>query len=150
MQWCQLQQRKRKLLELFDRMMKFQYDLALQDPTAPLSDDCRMINEDDMAMCDSSRSETATALHGSSIVFVVLSRVRQVETLEQLQDLNAYFDLYYGLEVPKMVEFEKAQRAEADDAEKESETEPTLKRPRRRDAYALCVAAGLGLPRLTF
>lgn len=115
--WCQMRNRMKNLHALFTRMQKFQYEFILQDPSKPLTDDVRILTEDDM------------------------THIWQVETPESLQDVYLHFLLYYGRDVPKMVEWERVQQAR-EEGNEEEQMRP-LKQAIRRDKYSICVDAGL-------
>ncbi len=66
--------------------------------------------------------------------------------MELLQDYVAQFMLYYGTDVPKMVlwEKEKSRMEENRDGERGEDEPPPLKQASRKDAYCICLSAGLG------
>ncbi|KAK0178997.1 hypothetical protein PV327_007825 [Microctonus hyperodae] len=144
--WCQLRQRKNNLIALFENMRNFQLDKIMKNPDAPLSDDIRIIKEDD------------------------IDRLKNVETDEEFNDVHHHFMLYYSQDLPAMKEvlrlrreieyLEKVQKRqqqileaqengedpppelEAENLEK-NEFEDTIKQASRTGPYAVCKKVGL-------
>ncbi|KAL3212420.1 hypothetical protein MRX96_035921 [Rhipicephalus microplus] len=132
--WCQLQQRKKNLQQLFQRMQEFQCDQILQeDLDKPLPDNVRPIDENDF------------------------QRLKEVQTPEELRDVYQFFLLYYAQDIPEMQETirkrkrkeaeaengendESAQAKEADDADDENQR---LKHPVRKRLFDICRDMGL-------
>ncbi|XP_012233466.2 transcription elongation factor SPT6 isoform X2 [Linepithema humile] len=143
--WCQLRQRKESLLKLFEKMRNYQLDEIMKNADAPLSDNVRVIKDDD------------------------IERLKNVQTSEELNDVYHHFMLYYSHEIPAMqetvrqkekearrrerLERRKQQIAEAeengedppeeDEAQEEDEVDDTLKQAVRSGSYSLCRKAGL-------
>ncbi|KAK0074908.1 hypothetical protein PV325_007644, partial [Microctonus aethiopoides] len=84
--WCELRQRKNNLLALFENMRNFQLDEIMKNPDAPLSDDVRIIKEDD------------------------IDRLKNVETDEEFNDIHHHFMLYYSQDIPAMKEIIRIRR----------------------------------------
>ncbi|XP_068143543.1 transcription elongation factor SPT6 [Drosophila tropicalis] len=76
--WCQLNERKRKLKALFEKMRQFQLDTLCADPEKPLPDDVRLMLDSDF------------------------ERLNDVQSMEELKDVHMYFLLNYSHELPKM------------------------------------------------
>ncbi|VDN42243.1 unnamed protein product, partial [Gongylonema pulchrum] len=69
--------------------------------------------------------------------------VHGVQTVEGLMDVSTKFQLYYGSEVPKMIDWEKIQNLSEDDPEREA-AEMRFRAATRTDKYMLCIQNGLG------
>ncbi|EDV44490.1 uncharacterized protein Dana_GF20387 [Drosophila ananassae] len=76
--WCQLNERKRKLKALFEKMRQFQLDTLCADPDKPLPDDIRLMQDSDF------------------------ERLADVQSMEELKDVHMYFLLNYSHELPRM------------------------------------------------
>ncbi|TDG44583.1 hypothetical protein AWZ03_008989 [Drosophila navojoa] len=76
--WCQLNDRKRKLKQLFEKMRQFQLETLCDDPDKPLPDDVRLMLDSDF------------------------ERLNDVQSMEELKDVHMYFLLNYSHELPKM------------------------------------------------
>lgn len=76
--WCQLNERKRKLKALFEKMRQFQLDTLCADPEKPLPDDVRLMLDSDF------------------------ERLADVQSMEELKDVHMYFLLNYSHELPRM------------------------------------------------
>ncbi|KAH8293318.1 hypothetical protein KR018_001078 [Drosophila ironensis] len=76
--WCQLNERKRKLKALFEKMRQFQLDTLCSDPDKPLPDDVRLMLDSDF------------------------ERLADVQSMEELKDVHMYFLLNYSHELPRM------------------------------------------------
>ncbi|EDV92238.1 GH24153 [Drosophila grimshawi] len=76
--WCQLNERKRKLKLLFEKMRQFQLETLCDDPEKPLPDDVRLMLDSDF------------------------ERLADVQSMEELKDVHMYFLLNYSHELPKM------------------------------------------------
>ncbi|XP_034489679.1 transcription elongation factor SPT6 isoform X2 [Drosophila innubila] len=76
--WCQLNERKRKLKQLFEKMRQFQLETLCDDPDKPLPDDVRLMLDSDF------------------------ERLNDVQSMEELKDVHMYFLLNYSHELPKM------------------------------------------------
>lgn len=57
-----------------------------------------------------------------------------VQTVEGLMDVSSKFQLYYGAEVPKMIDWEKIQNLSEDDPEREA-VETRFRAATRTDKY---------------
>ncbi|TRY62957.1 hypothetical protein TCAL_10880 [Tigriopus californicus] len=86
--WCKLQTRKRNLRNLMIKMQAFQGDTIMADPEAPLSDDVKLISNED------------------------IEKVEQVETFEEYKDRDQHFKLYYGRDIEIMQEAMKRRKKE--------------------------------------
>ncbi|GAB6026482.1 hypothetical protein CHUAL_012908 [Chamberlinius hualienensis] len=130
--WCQLRTRKLGLLRLFDKMQSYQCDEIVSARDQPLSDDARILSDED------------------------LERVKGIQSFEELRDVYIHFMLYYGQDVPKMQEMyarkkqiEKRQtildenNEEVEVQEEEAPTETKIKKAKKSDGYTLCRNAGL-------
>lgn len=78
--WCQLFARKTNLLKLFENMRKCQLDKIMENPDAPISDDVRIIKDEDF------------------------ERLKAVQSPEELKDVHNHFLLYYTHLLPEMQE----------------------------------------------
>lgn len=70
-----------------------------------------------------------------------------VRSVEELTDVLSQFHLYYGGDLPKMTQWEKAEKAKAaEDAGDDAALGEGagFKQASRNDAYQLCAQAGLG------
>ncbi|VDD93440.1 unnamed protein product [Enterobius vermicularis] len=67
-----------------------------------------------------------------------MNEVHGVQTVEGLMDVSAKFQLYYGAEVPKMIDWEKIQNLSEDDPEREA-VETRFRAATRTDKYMLCI-----------
>ncbi|CAG5108685.1 Similar to Spt6: Transcription elongation factor SPT6 (Drosophila melanogaster) [Cotesia congregata] len=76
--WCQLRQRKNKLIRLFENMKDFQLDEIIKYPDQPLPDDVRIIKEND------------------------IEQLKNAQTDEDLKDAYNHFMLYYSHEISAM------------------------------------------------
>jgi len=76
--WCQLNERKRKLKVLFEKMRQFQLDTLCADPDKPIPDDVRLMLDSDF------------------------ERLADVQSMEELKDVHMYFLLNYSHELPRM------------------------------------------------
>lgn len=83
--WCILQSRKRGLVQLFEKIRKFQTDRIMQDPDAPVPSDMRLIRDDD------------------------IDRLKLVQSSEELKDVHDHFLLYCApdIEALKAIEHNK-------------------------------------------
>ncbi|KAK6102088.1 SH2 domain family protein [Brugia pahangi] len=71
-----------------------------------------------------------------------MNEVHGVQTVEGLMDVSTKFQLYYGPEVPKMIDWEKIQNLSEDDPEREA-AEMRFRAATRTDKYMLCIQNGL-------
>ena len=78
-------------------------------------------------------------------------RVRKVESLEELRDVYNHFLLYYGNDIVKMRNSEKAKKNEEErekegeeGTEEEKEHQETIKQASRKSGYTICVKNKLG------
>uniref|UniRef100_A0A915AX80 Suppressor of Ty 6 homolog n=5 Tax=Parascaris univalens TaxID=6257 RepID=A0A915AX80_PARUN len=71
-----------------------------------------------------------------------MNEVHGVQTVEGLMDVSAKFQLYYGHEVPKMIDWETTQIMHEDDHERE-EKETRFRAATRTDKYMLCIQNGI-------
>lgn len=140
--FCQLQQRKAKMVQLFKHMQQYQTDLILRDTDARLPEGTRMISDPD------------------------IDRIKDIDTFEELHDCWVHFQLYYSVDVPSMKEEmakkerdkrreERAlQRAAMSDENgdplppiEEEDDDITNRlaslKLRRKDPYTICKEAGL-------
>ncbi|KAH0952476.1 hypothetical protein HN011_000116 [Eciton burchellii] len=143
--WCQLCQRKGNLLKLFEKMRNYQLDEIMKNADAPLSEDVRIVKDDD------------------------IERLKNVQTSEELNDMYHHFMLYYSHEIPIMqeavrqkekearreakIQRRKQQIAEAEEngedlpeeneVMEEDEIDETLKQAVRSGPYSICRKAGL-------
>jgi transcription elongation factor SPT6 len=145
--WCQLRQRKEALLNLFKKMKRYQEDHIMKDPDAPLPDNIRLIEDED------------------------IKQLENVQTTEELNDSYHHFMLYYNQEVPKMQEIVRKQEKEkrrldriqkhkqliieaeengeepppeeAFEDDEDEEPEEILKQAVRTGPYSICRRAGL-------
>ncbi|ODM97896.1 Transcription elongation factor SPT6 [Orchesella cincta] len=78
--FCQLKNRKSKLIELFRNMREHQTDLIMAKPDDPISDSMRLITDED------------------------LERIKSIKSADELKDMYLFFSLYYADEVPNMKE----------------------------------------------
>lgn len=62
-----------------------------------------------------------------------------VQTVEGLMDVSTKFQLYYGPEVPKMIDWEKIQNLSEDDPEREA-AEMRFRAATRTDKYMVYVS----------
>ncbi|KAH8387846.1 hypothetical protein KR093_009870 [Drosophila rubida] len=93
--WCQLNERKRKLKLLFEKMRQFQLETLCDDPEKPLPDDVRLMLDSDF------------------------ERLNDVQSMEELKDVHMYFLLNYSHELPKMqAELRRKQLLERREARK--------------------------------
>lgn len=76
--WCQLNERKRKLKQLFEKMRQYQLETLCADPEKPLPDDVRLMLDSDF------------------------ERLNDVQSMEELKDVHMYFLLNYSHDLPKM------------------------------------------------
>ncbi|XP_017852674.1 transcription elongation factor SPT6 isoform X2 [Drosophila busckii] len=76
--WCQLNERKRKLKQLFEKMRQYQLENLCADTDKPLPDDVRIMLDSDF------------------------ERLADVQSMEELKDVHMYFLLNYSHELPKM------------------------------------------------
>ena len=82
----------------------------------------------------------------------MIFRVRKVESLEELRDVYNHFLLYYGSDIVKMRNAEKAKQSEEQrekegeggDAEAEKAHQETIKQASRKSGYTICVKNKLG------
>ncbi|KAJ8674975.1 hypothetical protein QAD02_010761 [Eretmocerus hayati] len=144
--WCQLRGRKEALLNLFRKMKRYQEDHIMKDIDAPLPENMRILEEEDVKMLEN------------------------VQTTEELNDCYHHFMLYYHHEIPKMQEIARKQDREKrkieriakrkqlvaealengedpppeePEDEEEDEPEETLKQAVRTGPYSICRRAGL-------
>lgn len=68
--WCILQSRKRGMVQLFERIRKFQMDKLMKNPDDPVPSDMRIIRDDD------------------------IDRLKLVQSPEELKDVHDHFLLY--------------------------------------------------------
>ncbi|CAL8137322.1 unnamed protein product [Orchesella dallaii] len=78
--FCQLKNRKSRLIELFKNMREHQTDFIMARPDDPISDSMRLITDDDLA------------------------RIKSIKSADELKDMYLFFSLYYADEVPNMKE----------------------------------------------
>ncbi|XP_023303515.2 transcription elongation factor SPT6 [Lucilia cuprina] len=144
--WCQLLNRKNKLLILFEKMRNYQIGEIMKKTDSDLPEDIRLIKDDD------------------------LERLRDVQSMEELKDVHMQFLLYYSHEIPKMQEEERKkekemrkqqrreqrrqemenseQPSEEINSDNDSEDEPEvleehLKQAKDSGPYAMCRKAGI-------
>lgn len=134
-----MRQRRRKLIELFERMRRYlsegresRFRSEIDDPDDDDPDPIRPITDEDV------------------------QGLSEVQSVEEIQDYYTFFSLYYGREVQDMVAWEFKEKAKAAVAASQTigedgepiqvEPEPMVqpyKQAARRDAYSLCVKNGL-------
>lgn len=133
--WCQLQQRKVNMKKLLADMQKYQGDLIMADPDAPLPEGARIISSTD------------------------IERIDLVNSFDELRDCWVQFQLYYGSLFPAMkqakVEAEKKKRLESrlesgeeadqtfDEDDLIKDKMSSLKLIQRKDFYRVCQEAGI-------
>ncbi|XP_053670514.1 transcription elongation factor SPT6 [Anopheles nili] len=76
--WCQLLGRKTSLQRLFENMRNYQLNKLMETPDAPIPEDMRIIRDED------------------------LTRLRSVQSPEELKDVHLHFLLYYAHEIMPM------------------------------------------------
>ncbi|XP_041765514.1 transcription elongation factor SPT6 [Anopheles merus] len=76
--WCQLLGRKTSLQRLYESMRNYQLDKLMENPDAPIPEDMRVIRDED------------------------LSRLRSVQSHEELKDVHLHFLLYYAHDIAPM------------------------------------------------
>ncbi|KAH7696935.1 SH2 domain-containing protein, partial [Aphelenchoides avenae] len=108
--YCLLDLRKKKLRELYERMAKYMASCSYEDVER-----LRKVEETDYMA------------------------VNNIRTVEELADVTAHFQLYYGHEVSRMSEWEKV-AGQIDFAELGTK----FRMSGRSDKYLLCVNNGLG------
>jgi transcription elongation factor SPT6 len=86
--WCQLLNRRRGLIALYQKMQEYQTAKLMKTPDAPIPSDMRLIKDED------------------------LERLRSVQTPEELKDVHMHFLLYYAHDIQAMQEFSKHQEKE--------------------------------------
>lgn len=96
--WCQLQNRKRTLISLFEKMRDYQAEQLMKDLGAAIPENVRVIKDED------------------------IDRLKGVQTTEELKDVHAHFLLYYGHEVSAMQQAVRAKEQEAALAARKSKT----------------------------
>ena len=150
--WTQLQNRKKNMVRLFNKMLEYQSEKLTQNVEASIPENVRVLNEED------------------------IYRLNNVQSLEEYNDVYAHFNLYYGADVPVMQEAhrlkekeeardkrrEAARRRQAEEgdngermedegfadvedaaaaaaaAEAAFDEESTIKQAKRSDQYSLC------------
>ncbi|CAL8280696.1 unnamed protein product [Arctogadus glacialis] len=135
--WTQLRMRKQNLTRLFRRMQSYQYEQISADPDKPLADGVRPLDTAD------------------------IERLKEVQSLDELNDVYNHFLLYYGRDIPKMqnaakvskrkkkmkkiIEVNEDGEEEEVEVEEDDETQkgPDLKLASRRDMYSICQGVGL-------
>ena len=88
----------------------------------------------------------------TSFFIILLFRVRNIQTMDELKDVYQYFLLYYGHEIPNMRNAEKKrrarERAEGEGGEEvtleEDKQDSLIKQATRRSGYSICLKAKLG------
>ncbi len=142
--WTQLQTRKRNMMRLFEKMLKYQSEKLTRNTTESIPENVRVLREEDV------------------------DRLRTVQSVEELNDVYNHFILYYGADVPAMQDAYRQKKREelrekksaaaarkkqaedmmdiedivddpmdVDDAEILDE-ECTVKQAKRSDLYSLC------------
>uniref|UniRef100_A0A182J0J1 Transcription elongation factor SPT6 n=1 Tax=Anopheles atroparvus TaxID=41427 RepID=A0A182J0J1_ANOAO len=99
--WCQLLGRKSSLQRLFENMRNYQLDKLMETPDAPIPEDMRVIRDED------------------------LTRLRSVQSPEELKDVHLHFLLYYAHEITPMKE---RLRAKARDQQQRRKSRPVAPR----------------------
>lgn len=80
-----------------------------------------------------------------AVVSLWFSRVKSVQTAEELRDVYQNFLLYYGHEIPNMRNFEVNRPQEEGEAPADPKPKgSTMKQAQRRSGYSICLAAKLG------
>lgn len=145
--WCQLQERKKNLLKMFEDMKDYQLNLMLQAQDSPLPDNFRRITERD------------------------IKKVQSIQSIEEFNDCYLQFQLYYNSEIFEMKKFLLEQKIKSrrkerqlnengeeenqeklddeDDDENEilqmAERINTMKLSKKKDAYVTCQQYRVGL-----
>lgn len=133
--WCQLLQRKANMKKLVLDMQRYQGDLIIADPDAPLPEGARIIGDAD------------------------IERIDRVNSFDELRDCWVQFQLYYGSLFPAMkqakAEAERKRRMESrleggEEGDQVHEEEDvikdkmsSLKLIQRKDFYTVCQEAGI-------
>jgi len=139
--WTQLQSRKKNMMRLFNKMLEYQSEKLTKNVEESIPENVRVLKDED------------------------IYRLGNVQSLEELNDVYAHFNLYYGTDVPVMQEAhrlkqkeearerrrEAARRRQADGGEdledipeeEALDEESTIKQTKRNDQYTLCSKAGL-------
>merc|ERR1711874_718036 len=82
--WCQLKARKENLRSLLQKMLEYQGDLIMKDLDAPLPENVRMLQQED------------------------IDRIDEIQTTEEFNDCYKHFQLYYGKDRAAMTDHFKA------------------------------------------
>ncbi|XP_076154074.1 transcription elongation factor SPT6 [Alosa pseudoharengus] len=136
--WTHLRTRKENLTRLFNKMQSYQFEQISADPDKPLADAVRPLDTAD------------------------LTRLKDVQSFDELRDVYQHFQLYYGQDIPRMQNAAKTVKKKItkikkiitdEDGEEEEEEEeieeeeehkgPVLKMASRRDMYSICQRVGL-------
>ena len=134
--WTQLQIRKKNMMRLFNKMLEYQSEKLTKNVEESIPENVRVLRDED------------------------IYRLGNVQSLEELNDVYAHFNLYYGADVPVMQEAyrlkakeeakekrrEAARRRQADGGEDYEDIpeednfdeESTIKQTKRNDQYTLC------------
>lgn len=103
--WCQLQQRKRNVRKLMEKMQSYQGDTLLENPDAPLPEGLKLVEQTD------------------------LDNLEMVESVEELKDVYDHFLLYHARNIGPCQEHFKAK------AKEEKEVRRARKRAGRAKKY---------------
>merc|ERR1739838_838168 len=82
--WCQLKGRKENLRSLLQKMLEYQGDPIMKDLDAPLPENVRMLDQED------------------------INRIDEIQTTEEFNDCYKHFQLYYGKDRAAMQDHFKA------------------------------------------
>ena len=86
--WCQLQQRKKNVRKLMEKMQSYQGELILENPEAPLPEGLKLVEQTD------------------------LDNLENVETVEELKDVYDHFLLYHARNLASCQEHSKKKARE--------------------------------------
>lgn len=81
---------------------------------------------------------------------IIITRAKNVQTMEELRDVYQHFLLYYGTDIPRMKAQQRQVRRKTRDEDGEGEEEDEVQEPEglkqasRKTGYSICVQAGLG------
>lgn len=129
--WCQLQQRKRHLIKLFENMLQYQLSEVTKYKGSSLPESIKVVKIAD------------------------IEKLKKLEDSEEIHDLYRYFKLHYSHEIPAMKRFIRQKEYEAlrlklqKKGAKENEDIPEFDNlndiieVERNDPYFICKKAGL-------
>ncbi|KAJ8312685.1 hypothetical protein KUTeg_010058 [Tegillarca granosa] len=115
--WTQLRIRKQNTVRLFEKMQNYQFETN-SDPDKVLESNVRPLTDEDV------------------------DKVKQCQTLDELRDSYQHFLLYYGADIPKMRNAEKAQKKSEEETEHGPDDQPEqqemIKQATRKTGYTIC------------